>query len=584
MSVITGIQRSIVITLFTEFLGHKTNQTIFIIRYIHNIEIITEHCFYITHHCSGNSFSLTDGSLADLALFAEHIRQFGVIRLNGIACILDGYFLGINQLCRNRGNVDFFPTIRNCTVFALHICHRSRQLFRILHFQVFFHSRSSITVRFHARKCCYRTCQNCDNICITACIICNQVELAIYMSNQIFERLVNLALGISGFDFQMFTVYIELRPFDSILQFAHGTQLIFSGFVLLVTDNFLHSFWKLAYISLLYILANLHGRFQRFIIRRISQNHDCFITFGLCHQTVICFFNGIGSNGQKTQTHTACCHSNGNAIHHLVEDKVIFSITELLSCENITVNHLRNTLHDRSGVHICISYFTLNILFFVSQEVISVTSSADIVLAHQTIKASSDSFTHDNLIHTNIVCHKNYDIVQIGRNIINISNQVQKFQYIYILLFNAVPIVSSFLATLNYSADRTIQESMYGIIKAEERNKCIFVLLLNFLCSFLETGKHGTFTTGQVLAGISVFPDFSKYFLHDDELIRHEWKVLCKFPRTGVAFNVQNRATKAEQVTQNRIILLINTFQVFGCFRFFFQNTLLNDLIHGGRR
>ena len=43
MSIITGIQRSIVITLFTEFLSHKANQTIFIIRYIHNIEIIPEH-------------------------------------------------------------------------------------------------------------------------------------------------------------------------------------------------------------------------------------------------------------------------------------------------------------------------------------------------------------------------------------------------------------------------------------------------------------------------------------------------------------------------------------------------------------
>ena len=403
------------------------------------------------------------------------------------------------------------------------------------------------------------------------------------MSNQIFKRLVNLALGISGFDFQMLTIYIELRPFNGILQFGHSAQLIFSGFVLLIADDFLHTLRKLAYISLFYILTNLHGRFQRFIIRRISQNHNCFITFGLCHQTVICFFNGISSNGQETQTHTACCHTNSNTIYHLVEGKVIFSITELLSCENITVNHLSNTLYDRSGIHICISYFTLNILFFVSQKVISVTSSADIVLAHQTIKASSDSFTHDNLIHTNIVCHKNYDIVQIGRNIINISNQVQKFQYIYILLFNAVPVVSSFLATLNYTTNRTIQESMYGIIKTEERNKCIFILLLNFLCSFLETGQHGTLTTRQVLTGISMFPDFSKYLLHDDKLIRHEREVLGKFPWAGITFNIQNGTAKAEQVTKNRIILLINIFQIFSCFWFLFQNTFLDDFIHRGR-
>ena len=273
------------------------------------------------------------------------------------------------------------------------------------------------------------------------------------MSNQIFKRLVNLALGISGFDFQMLTIYIELRPFNGILQFAHGTQLIFSGFVLLVTDDFLHSFWKLAYISLLYILANLHSRFQRFIVRRIRQNYDCFVAFGFCHQTIIRFFNSIGSNGQETQTHTACCHTNSNTIYHLVEGKVIFSITELLSCENITVNHLSNTLHDRSGIHIGILDFSLNVLFLIGQEIISIASSANIVLAHQTVKASTDSFTYDNLIYTNIVCHKDNDIVQIRRNIINISNQVQKFQHIHILLFDAIAVVGCFLTTLNYTTD-----------------------------------------------------------------------------------------------------------------------------------
>ena len=185
------------------------------------------------------------------------------------------------------------------------------------------------------------------------------------MGNQIFKRLVNLAPGISGFDFQMFTVYIELRPFDRILQFGHGTQLIFPCFVLLIADDFLYTLRKLTYISLLYILANLHGRFQRFIVRRISQNYDCFVAFGFCHQTVICFFNGIGSNGQETQTHTTCCHTNRNAVYHLVESKVIFSITELLGRENIAVNHLGDTLHDRSGIHIGIPDFALNVLFLI---------------------------------------------------------------------------------------------------------------------------------------------------------------------------------------------------------------------------
>ena len=78
--------------------------------------------------------------------------------------------------------------------------------------------------------------------------------------------------------------------------------------------------------------------------------------------------------------------------------------------------------HNRRCIYIGISYFTLNVLFFIGQKIISIAGSANIILAHQAVKASTHSFTHDNLIHTNIVCHKDNDIVQIRRNIINISN------------------------------------------------------------------------------------------------------------------------------------------------------------------
>ena len=43
MSVITGIQRCIVVTLLRKLLGYKTNQTIFIVRHIHDVKIVTEH-------------------------------------------------------------------------------------------------------------------------------------------------------------------------------------------------------------------------------------------------------------------------------------------------------------------------------------------------------------------------------------------------------------------------------------------------------------------------------------------------------------------------------------------------------------
>ena len=125
---------------------------------------------------------------------------------------------------------------------------------------------------------------------------------------------------------------------------------------------------------------------------------------------------------------------------------------------------------------------------------------------------------------------------------------------------------------------------MYGIIKTEEWNKCVFILLLNFLCSFLETGKHGTLTTRQMLTGISVLANFSKYFLHDDELVRYKREVCRKFSGTRIALNIQDRISKAEQIAEDRVVLIINAFQFCFCVFILFQNTLLDHFIHRGRR
>ena len=125
---------------------------------------------------------------------------------------------------------------------------------------------------------------------------------------------------------------------------------------------------------------------------------------------------------------------------------------------------------------------------------------------------------------------------------------------------------------------------MYGIVKTEEWYKGILILFLYFLCCFLETGKHGTFTARKMLAGISVLPYFSKHFLHDDKLVRYKREVCRKFSGTGVALNIQDRISKAEQIAEDRVVLIINSFQFCFCVFILFQNTLLDDFIHRGRR
>ena len=98
-------------------------------------------------------------------------------------------------------------------------------------------------------------------------------------------------------------------------------------------------------------------------------------------------------------------------IHHLIKGKVILAIAELFCCINIAEYHMCDTLHDRRGINRRILDFSLNILFFIRQEVIRIARASDIVLAHQAIKGSSYLFSHNDLIHADIIRHQDNDII-----------------------------------------------------------------------------------------------------------------------------------------------------------------------------
>ena len=125
---------------------------------------------------------------------------------------------------------------------------------------------------------------------------------------------------------------------------------------------------------------------------------------------------------------------------------------------------------------------------------------------------------------------------------------------------------------------------MYGIIEAEERNQRVLVLILNLLRGFLEPGQHGALTTGEMLAGIAVLTDLSKDLLHDDELIRDKREIHCELICSGKALDIQNGTREAEEIAKDRIILMIEAFQLLLNIRLLLQDTLLDDFIHGGGR
>ena len=73
---------------------------------------------------------------------------------------------------------------------------------------------SCTAVRFHTRHHVICTGQYFNDIRIGICIFFNQRQLTVYMGNQVFQSLVNFALCIAAFDFNMLAIHIELCRLD----------------------------------------------------------------------------------------------------------------------------------------------------------------------------------------------------------------------------------------------------------------------------------------------------------------------------------------------------------------------------------
>ena len=82
-----------------------------------------------------------------------------------------------------------------------------------------------------------------------------------------------------------------------------------------------------------------------------------------------------------------------------------------------------------------------------------------------------------------------------------------------------------------------------------------------------------------MLTRVTMLTNFSKYLLHNNELVRYEREVSDKLLRTGVSLNIQYGAGKAEQVTENGIVLVIYLLQCQFHFRLFLQNTFLDNFV-----
>ena len=148
--VIALIQSIVMRFLCLKFFGDKSHKPVLIAGDIHHVEVFSQKLPGFFHLCRIHNLTDGDNGSADLIPFAQHVRQTRVIWLDSRTAVFDGHALLENEQRHDRCNVDLAPAVGRALIAALDIGHGSRQLFAVLHDQVFFDCRGSVPVRFKA--------------------------------------------------------------------------------------------------------------------------------------------------------------------------------------------------------------------------------------------------------------------------------------------------------------------------------------------------------------------------------------------------------------------------------------------------
>ena len=280
VSVISAVEFLVVLLLCIEVFNDELDEAVLVIRNVHHVEVFTKEFLDLLHlHC-GDCNTLADLCFADLGLSTEHINETRVVGLNGVAAILNGDLLLIDEECYNGCDIDFLPSVGDVSISCVDICHGCGQVLVALHFEIFLDN---------SRRTCVGCTVEAELLVVSEKYLCNfkvgfymssnEVQFAVNMVYEIFESLLDLGLGIATLDFKAFTVNIEYCGFDCLFEFVGSTHLVLGSFIKVYTDDVLNRLGKLCYISLLYELTNLHRIFESFEVESFGKNNDCFTTF-----------------------------------------------------------------------------------------------------------------------------------------------------------------------------------------------------------------------------------------------------------------------------------------------------------------
>ena len=207
-----------------------------------------------------------------------------------------------------------------------------------------------------------------------------------------------------------------------------GSLFVRRGLLLLSTDNMLDCFRQLGNVTALYILTDLCSALQIIKVRiLIGEHKNCLVIHIRAHQqSLISCIIQVRGYCQDAQTNRAGQLTNRGLVDDLIIREVIFPVFEFLTDVQIPKDNLRDRLNNSSAIYGSIADISFNILLIVRQEGIGISVSRNIVLRNQTIQRLLNRLTHVDLVSTDIIHHKGRDVIYVGLNIINISDQIQK--------------------------------------------------------------------------------------------------------------------------------------------------------------
>ena len=311
-----------------------------------------------------------------------------------------------NQRRCHGGNVNFAPAIGDRLIAVLYVKHGSREFFLFLHEQKFFHRRNRALICFHTRNAALSPGQDFQNVRVCVRVLFDQMQFAVDVGHKVFQRLINTGFRLASLDRNVFPVYIIFGAFNRLFQFRSCGFFIPVGFVLLSADNVLNGLRKLwKVVAPADIRLDLHGAFQRIIVMIAGQYHNG-LSFGLCHQTQFGLVHFISRRRQKAEFHTVGQSARCNAVHHLVKVKVVSPILVFPAGINIAVDHAGNLSDNCRRVHVGITDFAGNVLFFIGQEMPGIfLRASDVILTVQAIQRFLNAFPQNDFLGANMIRH-----------------------------------------------------------------------------------------------------------------------------------------------------------------------------------